>query len=468
MNTRTCRPTIKILCLLSAAIFLFQGLEFAKSLTAKYVQMQFSFNNEAKEDERSSFSSLDESLEDSIISDERSSFSSLDESLEDSIISSFNETIKEPASSKDDKSFSSIDESLEVSVTSTINAKGRGASSSDDSYCAMLFFGLPRSFELLVLPSIVKNILIPNLQHSCDIFVHYYDIQKEEEGRASRGGKIDGSSVYKLKEQASQLYNESKREVTPPYVSIISDTDESFWRHQRENVEKYRHTKDTDGNYVYFPWKDNYLWPTSIDNIVKQWHSIQSVWGEMEKYQDQSQRKYTRVAMFRSDVVYVKPINIFETSNKEKDEENKVAVIPDFASFPVNDRMIYGPYDAVKQWATGRFSRLEEYISNAKPGHGMHSERFMKYAIIPGMEEKGFKIERSPHICFFRTRANNDVLLKDCDGNKRFGSISLRRKRKWVEEASGASCHGYPGKKAGRILESRAGCHSEETSTKDS
>ena len=50
--------------------------------------------------------------------------------------------------------------------------------------------------------------------------------------------------------------------------------------------------------------------------------------------------EYERVGMFRIDVSYVTPIDIFKAGN-EHDTENRVAVIPAFAKFPVNDRTCF-------------------------------------------------------------------------------------------------------------------------------
>ena len=37
--------------------------------------------------------------------------------------------------------------------------------------CAILFFGLPRSFKDLVLPSVEANLMTPNARYNCDFFV---------------------------------------------------------------------------------------------------------------------------------------------------------------------------------------------------------------------------------------------------------------------------------------------------------
>jgi hypothetical protein len=316
----------------------------------------------------------------------------------------------------------------------------------EETSCAINFFGLPRSFETLVLPSVVTNILTPNFGYGCDIFLHHYEMTEEAPGRSSLGGKIDSAAVLQLKEWVDKLYG-GVSGMRRPDVTVVSDTEESFWEARGKIVDIYRHTKGPDGNFKYFPWKDtSYQWPSSTDNIVKQWHSIQSVWSAMEKHALEQGRSYTRVAMLRNDVVYVNPIDIYETSKKTYDSNNEVAVIPGFAAHPVSDRMIYGPYDAVKVWATERFSRLEEHVQTYKAGYGMHSERFMAHSILPGILEKGFTVEENPDTCFFRARADGTVYIKDCKHNDRFKSISLVRIKELVEEATGATCNGIKGK----------------------
>jgi hypothetical protein len=325
-----------------------------------------------------------------------------------------------------------------------------------DDNCAICFFGLPRSFESLVLPSVITNILMPNIDHGCDIFVHYYDIEEEEPGRASKGGRIDTTAVANLKDKIDEIYAGDLGFAQKPDVIVVSDTEDTFWDARRDALDEYRHAKAPDGNFKYFPWKDkSYIWPTSTDNIVKQWHSIEGVWGAMTKHGEAKQKNYSRVAMLRSDVVYVTPINIYETSKHLHDHSNEVAVIPKFATYPVNDRMMYGPYEAVKVWATERFSRLEQHAQD-RPGYGMHSEKYLADSILPAIEDHGFRVEQSPHICFFRARADGQVHLNDCDDNSRFHPISFRRKQQWVEEASNVTCTGQVGEK--RTLYKRVNC----------
>ena len=107
--------------------------------------------------------------------------------------------------------------------------------------------------------------------------------------------------------------------------------------------------------------------------------------------------EYERVGLFRTDVKYVTPIDIFDGD----------AVIPNFG-FLVNDRMFYGTYENAHVWAKIRFPSVPCY----KPRHNsikMHSEFFMNDFVlrnIPNVSKKD--------ICFHRVRANGAVWEDDC------------------------------------------------------
>ena len=307
--------------------------------------------------------------------------------------------------------------------------------------CAILFFGLPRSFQLLVLPSIVQNILKPNQQHHCDIYVHYYHIEQESGGRSGYGGTIDPNEVRLLPDAVHEIYADQNI-----VISRTKDTNQTFWDKRGALLKKYRTTIAADGNYLYFPWMaKSYHFPTSMDNIVKQWHSIQSVWEDMEQHAKQLHRNYTRVAMLRNDVVYVTPFDIYQigtTGTAPKSEILNKAVVPNWARFPINDRMLAGPYRAVKVWATERFERLETHVlTYEEPGYGMHSERFLNHSIFPAIRDMGVEVVADPDICFFRARADGSTWINDC--TTRNGAARGFRKidtQKLVEDLVGKSC----------------------------
>jgi hypothetical protein len=206
-------------------------------------------------------------------------------------------------------------------------------------------------------------------------------------------------------------------------------------------MEKIRTTKVPEtGKDLYVPWKAQFK-QVSIDNIVKMWHTIQSSFQLMEKTAVALRIKYNTVAMFRSDVVYVTPIDIRDTGSN--------ATIPGFGRHPVSDRSIYGPFKAVKIWATERFSRLEQhaqYIQKHDPGWGIHSERFVNATLLPLIREIA-NVREHPTLCFLRARADETVWISDCEGpNKHVAEPSIMENlgdvRTVLEQTLGRKCPG--------------------------
>ena len=202
-------------------------------------------------------------------------------------------------------------------------------------------------------------------------------------------------------------------------------------------------TKGSDGKLLYFPWMAKTFDKTSVHNIIKQWHSISSVWNEMERCQTLLQKNYTRVAMLRNDVVYVTPFNIYEISKTQQDTHNQYVTVPDWARFPINDRMVYGPYDAIKIWSTERFDRLETHVlTYEEPGYGLHSERFLNHSIFPPIRDLGYTVVGNSQICFFRARADGSVWINDCAtrNGAAEGFRNLNTAQTLVEQLVGHSC----------------------------
>lgn len=137
--------------------------------------------------------------------------------------------------------------------------------------CAILLFGLPRSFKDLVLPSMEKNLLKTNARYNCDYFVHYFYRTEEPSGRANTGGKIDPTEILRLTESVQEVAASTFFKVNShqPVVEFHADTEEDFWAKRNTSVQKYRNTKAKSGKYLYFPWKArSYSYPDSLDNIV--------------------------------------------------------------------------------------------------------------------------------------------------------------------------------------------------------
>jgi hypothetical protein len=279
--------------------------------------------------------------------------------------------------------------------------------------CAINMYGLPRAFQSLVLPSLIKNVIQPNAIYSCDYFVHYYNLTEETAGRSGGGGRINPDEIL--------LFKQAVQDVSPQsIVEFHHDTEAAFWDRYQPLLDKIRTTKATDGHYLYFPWRaKTYKHPITTDNIIKMWHSIQSAWNLMMEHETLTSQSYTRVAMLRSDVVYMTPINVFEISRRKVLDNEKAALVPAFGRHPVSDRIIVGPRDAVKVWATERFDRLETHVTFVQehnPGWGMHSEKFLNWTIFPAIRETGTSIVEDDYLCFFRARADETVWISDCRG----------------------------------------------------
>jgi hypothetical protein len=73
---------------------------------------------------------------------------------------------------------------------------------SSEARCALCFFGLPRAYSQMVLPSIIQNVLISNARHNCDIYVHFFQQFKEGTGRKNKGGEIDPREILQLRPTA--------------------------------------------------------------------------------------------------------------------------------------------------------------------------------------------------------------------------------------------------------------------------
>ncbi|KAI2495535.1 hypothetical protein MHU86_18980 [Fragilaria crotonensis] len=85
--------------------------------------------------------------------------------------------------------------------------------------CALNFFGLPRAFKRLVLPSMIANIIIPNIQYDCDYFVHFYNITYEPPSRSGKGGHITPEDVYLLRDAVHTIALQAGRPL--PHVGFV-------------------------------------------------------------------------------------------------------------------------------------------------------------------------------------------------------------------------------------------------------
>lgn len=293
--------------------------------------------------------------------------------------------------------------------------------------CAINLYGLPRKFKDMVLPGLITNVIAVNAKYQCDYFVHYFDRKEESDYRGAdvgRGGSIDPEEVKLLTDEVEHWHTAfaSKKDIAlrTPTVHFAMDTETSFSKRYKSLLETIYIAKGPTGRPLYLPISEKNPFPNAtLANIVKMWHSQETVWNLMEPSTSgkvEEQKHYSRVAMLRSDMVYVTPIDIYQLPDGSMDYRNEYAVIPNFGNFPVNDRMILGPADAVKIWAAGRFSRLAEHVQRvAHFGDGIHPEKYLFHTIFPAIRDAGVTIlQGNPDLCFLRVRSDSSVRIGDC------------------------------------------------------
>jgi len=246
-----------------------------------------------------------------------------------------------------------------------------------DEKCALLFFGVPRCFPEAH-KSIKKHTL--SINPKCDIYLHTYNISilPGNPRNNERETEVNINQVY-------QLTN-----------NVTMDTMEYF--HKRRNVSYYRQ---------YFPKAGGWKYLISMDNMIKQWHSLQSVWN----YMDSKLINYTRVGLFRIDLMYLNPINISQGIAVKGDFNLDIS--KEAVERSCNDRLFYGLYNYSKVWATERFPFVPAYLRSAAMHRyriGLHSETFLYYLITTKIP---VDVE-TKHICAKRVRNGCKTDHKDC------------------------------------------------------
>ena len=294
--------------------------------------------------------------------------------------------------------------------------------------CAINLYGLPRAFHSIVLPSLIQNVISKN--PTCDYFMHLFNITEEKKSRSGVGGKLASvESIMSALKAAVHAINPHA------IVDFAIDTIDTYSRKRENNlIHNVTNTMLTD-DYQVLHYKGNpRKVPHTVWNILKMWHSQESVWDLMNQSGTLSNKKYEYVAMMRNDVLYATPITILDQSLLSNRNRNLwgAAVLPGFGKYAarrrdaVSDRMIYGPYDAVAPWATNRLSRIFEKMQKMKlqtkksadagPLHSQlgQDENYLTRFILPVIKERGFEVVEHPTLCFMRARADETVWISDC------------------------------------------------------
>lgn len=286
----------------------------------------------------------------------------------------------------------------------------------DKPPCALLFFGLIKEFKNLVYPAINSTILQQNPH--CDVYLHTYNLTsipfnpRSSEKEKNKASKLDITEAYLL--------------TTPDRITFESMQSFHTKRDIILNASRVHHHRG---------WGNCCI---SHDNMIKQWNSIQGVWDLMRSheqkilYKQQRQlrkdnnntinkstiqnqdRYYQQIGLFRSDVFYPQPIDIFDGQ----------AVTPSFARHNgYNDRLFYGLYEYAQTWASKRFDFVptfeQEYMipydEDLSQKDGYHSERYVKSLM------DNYHVPVTPKdICVWRVRSGPRISIMDCEELEKF------------------------------------------------
>jgi hypothetical protein len=344
--------------------------------------------------------------------------------------------------------------------------------------CAINLYGLPRSFRHHVLPSLVVNVLEVNKQYNCDYYVHAYNKTHEPKGRSGSGGMIYPEDIYLIDEAIRMVYQGYDPSHTPT-LTVTFDTDHDFETYRANELQTMIDgwPEGTPNPYMMSKFDAD-----TVRNVLKMWHGQERVWQLMEDgwktknsnddtggsggdgSSSSTQNHYDRVMMLRLDVVYVTPIDIFRARHDYEvdkirnngqgylrredipdvdpyfiDDKNEHAIIPGFALYPVNDRMISGPYNAVKVWASQRFERAKSHVMETlivdlinnqtavippkvPMGRGLHDEFFVAKTLLPAIKtEYNITVHVDPDMWFMRVRADGSIWILDTPNLNRYG-----------------------------------------------
>ena len=251
------------------------------------------------------------------------------------------------------------------------------------SPCALLFFGVPKRFKEVVLPSIRRH--ITSINPECDVFMHMYNLTVFTNPR-------NGEENVQMHPDEAYLFTEA--------IEIMSETEHDFRR--RRNVTEYE-------KFFPFHTHDDWLWPMSLHNMLKQWHSIENVWDLMLSHERRTAKLYTsrrlqyqRIGLFRSDVVYQNDIDISDGD----------AILPLFSNYHgyMNDRMFYGLRNFSERWACGRFDYVDQYMrTDFGMRYRLHSESYMFHRMGHWQVPIQYR-----DICFYRVRMTGKTMDDDC------------------------------------------------------
>eukprot|EP00804_Cyclotella_cryptica_P004994 CCRYP_021192-RA/>CCRYP_021192-RA protein AED:0.16 eAED:0.16 QI:360/1/1/1/0.66/0.5/4/207/888 len=292
------------------------------------------------------------------------------------------------------------------------------------SKCAILLYGTPRSFDSIVLPTLIEHVIKPNSRSQCDYFVHI-NLQEFDEAPShpGRSGYIYANDTYLLEQAVIDIANAFHGSFAPIVKFVTSTKDESFERH-RDLFLKMHVLKDKSGRWLYFP------------EIIHLWDGLQLVWNLMKTTQHENDVTYDYVAALRTDAAYLTPIKI---SDKLAGKWRQSLIISGSPTASIRDGfsqgisgeiyIAYGSYDAVQIWATERFAHFDEFLNRLthKKMKSIMSERsFITATLVPRLKRRWISVEVDSIACALDVQPDESISLFGC-GDPTTAKLALEK-----------------------------------------
>lgn len=223
---------------------------------------------------------------------------------------------------------------------------------------AFCFFGITRALRTHTIQSIEKNIFqaAQKQGYAYDVFCHLYKSQTIINPRSQEFNLPNDWEAYELLNPKATLIEEMD--------PIIQTLDMAYF------------SKNGDG------WEDNFK---SLQNMLLQWHSIQTVWqmmaAHMSLHNAQRATPYDVVVFLRPDMEFLNPIDLTEKSF----EPNVIYTLKEGRFNGSNDRFAMGSAEVLKIWA----NRHESAAAFLETGKAMHSESLLTFHLEKhGIEQR--------------------------------------------------------------------------------
>ncbi len=157
-----------------------------------------------------------------------------------------------------------------------------------------------------MIPTMKKNVLLPNAKYDCDFFIHQHVRGFDElPSHPGIGESPDLNDVYEFEDVIESIAKKTGSTRDLPIVRFVESSDDDTFSRHRDLFVKTHFLKDKNGHWLYFP------------EVIRSWHGIELAWELMEQTQEHNGIQYDRVALLSTDAAYVTEVDIYKGRTEE-------------------------------------------------------------------------------------------------------------------------------------------------------